>query len=298
MVRGWWARWVAHVERPVDVRPVAAIRIVLPIVVLVHVAAPVWLGLFWRRMLPPEAGGLTPISSPWWFIGDDLFGVYGLTATWVILVLSLLATSLGVRARWAAVIAAVAYAQYVHGFPLTDHGGGRVARFTLLALAFTDAHRCWALDARDPVRTTAGWPVDVLRWLLFLIYFGAGLAKLLPRPWHWLVGEHGSQVFMMMTDPRNGALDAATWWSLRSWFHLLDQATIVVEVGLAFMILTRWRKWWALLGAPIHVGIALGMALGHFSYIMLSLYTLLWDEWFCAAADRVEAWWDQASTTR
>lgn len=132
------------------------------------------------------------------------------------------------------------------------------------------------------------WPVDLIRWLLVMVYLGAGLAKLFPRPMNWLSPSHSSVTYRIVTYPALSNGDPQFWWDWKWTMYALDVATIVVEL-LPILILTRWRKWWGLLGAPIHIGILFFMNIDTFALLMLGLYPLIFDEWIIMALDRWNA---------
>lgn len=60
------------------------------------------------------------------------------------------------------------------------------------------------------------------------------------------------------------------------------------------LTLTRWRNLWAPFGAALHVGLALWVDLGIFSYAMLALYPLVVPDLTVRALDRPGAAVDRA----
>jgi hypothetical protein len=77
------------------------------------------------------------------------------------------------------------------------------------------------------------------------------------------------------------SLDPVYWAGWLDVLEVADVATVAIELS-AVLILTRLRAWWALLAAPIHLGIAAGMSIDVFSAVMLVLYAVLFDRWIVA----------------
>jgi hypothetical protein len=94
----------------------------------------------------------------------------------------------------------------------------------------------------------------------------------------WLSIDGVPVLYRIVTDPLAAHLDPVAWADTRWPFYLGGIGTIVMEVG-GFMVLTRWRPWFGVFGAAMHVGIFGSMELGMFSLGMLSLYPLLFDRW-------------------
>ena len=147
----------------------------------------------------------------------------------------------------------------------------------ILLLLFSGAHRRLSLLDGPTVEKIAAWPADVLRWVLMLVYLSSGVAKLMAEP-DWL-GFRGTPVlYRLMTDPLASWVDPLAAEPYQPVFRVLGWATILVECSSP-LILTRWAPYWALCAAPIHLGIAVTMKLGMFSWGMLALYPVLLAPW-------------------
>ena len=269
-----WGWWLARVERPVDSRPWALLRILVSGAIVGDL-----LRVAWLRLVPVLFGGDFGAQPDDAFVLDAVFGEgAGLVAYGVALgCLSL--SALGVATRANIVLGVLAYAQLGHCFPPGDRAIDRVLRSVLLLLLVTNAHRRWALGPwlrkKAPALTTMGWAEDLLRLFLVVVYLSAGLAKLLQQP-RWLATEGTPVLYRVMTDPMAAHLDAAWWWDHPAMFRVGGWATIALELG-AVLLLTRAGPIWALGGVAMHLGIALTMELGMFSWGMLAVYpVLLW----------------------
>jgi len=255
----------------------------LPLVIVFDQLQLFALGLHTLLYRPMSHGGLMSETDPH-YVMDNLFGTWGGINAWAITTVSMIAVSLGFHARIATVIGVIAYAQLAIGGYINDQGGDRIARTMLLVLLFSGAHRVWSMDHRPTLSKMPAWPLDFMRFIFMMIYINAATAKLFPRPWKWLGGEETAVTYRIETYPMTSSLDAAAWFDHQWFFYAQDIATIVVELS-AFLLLTRYRKWWGLFAAPIHIGIALTLSIGTFSYLVLALYpALVWDEWLIRGA--------------
>jgi hypothetical protein len=200
--------------------------------------------------------------------------------------------AVGLWVRPATLLGVLAYAQLGALNPAGDRAVDRVIRTALLLLMFSQAHRCYALAnrlrGRAPVRETTAWVADVLRWLLMLIYLSAGFAKLGTGGWFTPQGD--PHLFRIMTSPLDARLDPdlPVLRRLMPLFRVGGWATMALELGAPLM-LTRWAPLWASVGLLMHLGIAVLMKLGMFSWGMLALYPVLFGPWLSPLLDRVEA---------
>lgn len=286
-MRSLWSRWVAHTNRPVDARPFALVRVLLPLILLVDLAqlaghdllTPLW-GL-------PVDGGFGTLP-PAWLPGPPTAAMPLLVGS---LVVTLSMVALGVASRPATLVAVIAYATLEDVFPLADRGIDRVIRTVLLLLVFTRAHRCWTLGGllgwRREVRTTPGWTLDAFHLLLAIIYLSAGLAKL--HGGDWFVFGPDAQLYRVLTDPMAGWLDPhnPTWKTLAPLFGLAGSVTVLWELS-AVALLTRHAHRYALVGVCMHLGIAFAMKLGIFAWAMLALYPVLLAPWLGTVFGRID----------
>jgi hypothetical protein len=66
-------------------------------------------------------------------------------------------------------------------------------------------------------------------------------------------------------------------------------AALVLKLT-AVGLITPWAGYWAVLGCALHVGLALTVELGMFTFGMLALYPVLFGSWTLAALDRLAPW--------
>lgn len=286
---GLWRGFVAACARPVDTRPLAVLRILLPLCVVLDLARVASLGLLDDFFRTWEHGGLSTFSGDHWLLGS-LGPHAGLLLVGVLGVCMLLVSS-GLAVRPALLLGVLAYAQLGHLYPPGDRGIDRIIRVALLVLLFSRSHRRWALGnrlgGRTPEETEPAAPQLVLLWFLVLVYMAAGTSKLIQQP-DWLAWSGTPVLYRVLTDPMAGAFDHVAWSGVGLPFFIGGWVTILYEVG-APMLLTRWRHWWGTIGIALHVGIALTMHLGMFSVGMLCLYVVVMADAWLPALDRWQA---------
>lgn len=284
-MRARWQRFVAWCHRDADVRPLALIRVFVALCIAGDLAQAGWLGVVRVLWTPATEGGVAPASPPAYVV-DSLLGVDAApVALWAVTLLASLCVAVGVWTRPALLVTLIAYAQLGHLDGVADRGIDRLLRTVLLVLLFSESDRRYALTGRSRVDTTAAWPLDLVRWLLFLVYMSAGVGKILGNGPAWVGLTEWPALYRVLTDPLAAYLDPVAWQGWWWPFTLGSIATLVVECS-AFLVLTRWARWWAVCAAPIHIGIAATMKLGMFSYGMLALYPALLAPWIVALLDR------------
>ncbi|MBX2797364.1 MAG: HTTM domain-containing protein [Myxococcales bacterium] len=157
----------------------------------------------------------------------------------------------------------------------------------LLILALSGADRNYSLRRSGGTTHIASWPYVLIAWFLALMYMNTGFCKLNPDPSRWLGIDNNSEVLRILTFPLFGALEISPTPVVMSIFQVLDVATVIVECS-AFLLLTRFRQFWGILGMTLHISIALSMKLGIFSWGMLALYPVIFSEWVCRLLTSLE----------
>ena len=232
---------------------------------------------YWRTA---DAGGLSRFSGEHAVV-DALSPLWGGPLTWLVCVISMVLTSLGVATRPALLLGLLAYAQLGHLYPPGDRGIDRLLRTVLLVLLFSGAHRrlsLWQhLRKIQCAPRILAWPSELIRFILVLMYLGAGLHKLGSDP-GWIDPSRPNPVYRIIADPLAGKLDPVAFEGWHWVGYAFSVGTIALESS-ALLILTRHAPRWAVLGVMMHLGIAATMHLGMFSWGMLSLYPLLFAPW-------------------
>ena len=303
MIGRTWHWWTDRCNRPVDVRPVALMPMSLALAVIVDQLKLLSVGMVDTVYQLYEYGGLAGFHrEQFWFLDA---GPSAGPTLWAVMMGSMVCILLGVATRPAMLIGVLAYAQLGHLYPTGDRGVDRIVRTAFLMLMFTNAHRCYSLGnvlrKRARLTTTPGWISDVVHLFLMLAYMAAGFAKL-PKTPAWIWADGSPMLYRILTDPMAARLDptSTTWRALWPLFRVAGAVTVVWEV-LSPMFLTRYARWWGIVGVLMHVGIALTMKLGMFSYGMLSLYFVVMAPFLSPLLDRVEGrlgWWSRPAEAR
>lgn len=276
---GPWQRWVAFTGRPVDSRPLRLVRVLVPLCIVGDMLAIVWRGAFTEVLMPPALGGLNDAPAPWYlFDGVTWAG----PALWALCLLSApLVARGGAWARPALVVLLLAYSQLGHLDVPGDRAIDRLLRTVLLLWLFSD------VTSARPGPKTAAWPADLLRWLLAIVYLQAGLVKLPAEP--GFLDPTRNELYEILCAPQVGRLDPVFWEPLMPLFLAGGAVTLALELSVP-LLLTRLAPYWALGGAAMHVGIAIGMELGMFPFGMLALYPVLLWPFTVRVLDRLSPW--------
>jgi hypothetical protein len=273
-------RFIDRWFRPVSARPLAGLRIGLPLLLLGHL---VWISSDilslhgGRGVIPweltsllrdPYIPGLPTLAKP--LLG---LGIGPRSAIIVLLSLyagSLFALALGLHARLAAFFAWGLHLSLVTSGFASFYGVDQIAHAFLFYLLVFPSGRAWALDSRREETIPVGI-VRVMQGHLCLIYLSAGLEKALGRQW-W----DGEAIWQAISQPAFSTFDLA--WLARWAFipMLAGWATLVVEIGYPVLIWPRrTRTVWFVATSGLHAGLAVFMGLVFFSSVMILLSACL-----------------------
>jgi hypothetical protein len=266
--------------RPVSARPLAGLRVALPMLLLFHL---VWLSddilsLHGSRgILPWE---LTDLLRDPWVPGlptlAKALAPLGISArTAVILLLSsyagsLLSLALGFYTRLAAFLAWSLHLSFVTSGFASIYGLDQVANTFLFYLLILPSGRAWALESQNEETIPVGC-LRVMQVHLCLIYLAAGVHKALGGQW-W----NGEAVWQAVSQPDFSTFDLS-WLASYAWIPMLaGLATLLVEIGYTFLIWPRrTRKAWGIATIGLHLGLGLFMGLVFFSSEMILLTVCL-----------------------
>jgi CubicO group peptidase (beta-lactamase class C family) len=264
--------------RPVSARPLVALRIGLPLLLLAHLC---WtsndlLSLHGSRGLIPWE--LTDLLRDPWVPGLPTLAAplvrLGLREHLAIALLlsayagSLLTLALGLRPRLSAFVAWGLHLSLVTSGFASFYGVDRLANTFLFYLLLFSASRTSA-SASAPA-PTATIPVICLRVMqvhLCVIYLAAGLDKAMGSQW-W----NGEAIWQTVSQPIFSTFDLR-WLANHAWIpRLAGWSTLLVEIGYAGLVWPRrTRTVWCLAAIGFHLGTALFMGLVFFASVMILL---------------------------
>jgi hypothetical protein len=271
--------------RPVSARPLAGLRVGLPLLLLVHL---VWLSndvlslhgsqgiIPWELtdlLRDPWVPGLPTLAKAFLPLGISVH-------TAVILLLSvyagsLLSLALGSYKRLAAFLAWGLHLGLITSGVASFYGVDRLANTFLFYLFVFPSGRAWTFESHSASsRREETIPVGCLRVMQFhlcVIYLAAGLGKAMGRQW-W----NGEAIWQTVSQPIFSTFDLR-WLARPSWIPMLaGWSTLVVEIGYVLFIWPRsTRKVWCLATIGLHLGMGLVMGLVFFSSVMILLTVCL-----------------------
>lgn len=256
--------------RRVSARPLAALRVGLPLLLLVHL---VWIsddllslhgdrGIIpwrltallrdrWLPGLPTLARALVPLG----------LSLHAATALLVACYAgSLLALALGLRARISAFVAWGLHLSLMTSGFASFYGVDQLAHtFLFYLLVFP--------SGRAATETIPAVCLRVMQAHLAIVYLAAGLSKAMGRQW-W----NGEAIWQTVSQPdfRTFDLGSMAW---HPWIpKLAGWATLVVEIGYGLFVWPRrTRRVWCLATFGLHLGVAVFMGLVFFSSVMILL---------------------------
>jgi len=267
--------------RPVSARPLAGLRVGLPLLLLFHL---IWLSgdllsLHGSRGIIPWE--LTDLLRNPWVPGlptlAKAFLPLGIGEhTGIIVLLSgyagcLLSLALGLHSRVSAFLAWGLHLGLVTSGSASYYGVDQLASTFLFYLLVFPSGRAWALGAHAaPSGREETIPVGCLRVMqvhLCVIYLSAGVGKALGRQW-W----NGEAIWQAVSQPAFSTFDLS-WLARYSWIPMLaGWSTLAVEIGYVFFIWPRrTRREWFVATLGLHLGIGLFMGLIFFSSVMILL---------------------------
>jgi CubicO group peptidase (beta-lactamase class C family) len=255
--------------RPVSARPLAALRLGLSLLLLLHL---IWisddlLSLHGSHGIVPWE--LTGLLRPSWVPGlptlAKAFAPLGIGEHTAINLLlsgyaaSLLSLALGVQTRLSAFAAWALHLGIVTSGFTSYYGVDQLANTFLFYLVVFPSGR-----------TSQTVPVACLRVMqihLCVIYLAAGVDKALGSQW-W----NGEAIWRTLSQPSFSTFDAG-WLASHSWIAMLaGWGTLIVEIGYAvFVWPRRTRKAWCIATIGLHLGTCVFMGLVFFSSVMIVL---------------------------
>jgi hypothetical protein len=182
---------------------------------------------------------------------------------------------------------------YLLGLP---HNMGKIHHFDGLlilifgVLLFARTSDVLSLDARlfrrnAPVQPSGEyrWPIRVI-WLTFaIIFFSAGLSKLLASGTSWITTENMSVLLLKQQYPTSDPGPIVDWGisiANSPWLYMpLAAITLVLEVGYPLALVNRYARWIFVPGMFLaQVGIRLLMGPSFIPFLIANLFWVPWDQ--------------------
>ncbi|MCO4743735.1 MAG: HTTM domain-containing protein [Proteobacteria bacterium] len=292
-------RWVAFWNTEESATTLAAVRVLMPLVLLSDLLHVWFLGLHDVMWSPEELGGwsVTAIGAEQPLFGQ-IFG--GTTETsvglfWLVAWLCVM-VSTGTFTRTSALMLALCYAQLEDFLPVADRAIDRLYRNLFLVLAFSGAGKTLSVDAwlrtrafRDDAVRIGGWARRLFILQVVWMYFDAGLEKGAST---WSVMGRYDALHYILQDPIMSRADFTNPGALFHWITRLGTAgTIWWELAAPLMLVAlfatgtgrlgrmgrwlrkvRFREVYLAIGMLFHIILWATLELGMFPPAMLVLY--------------------------
>ena len=295
-----WGGWLELLSRKETGEALALFRIAMGFVLIYALMAPLVAGAVPVIWLPVEHGGYLKLQHVSWMMewlgGATPERVYGAIG---IGLLAGLALVLGVWSRVAAFVGLQAFLALAWINPHT--GGSYDVLITnalwLLVLSRSDA--TWSLQSRwrnghwSSATQVSSWPRYLVILQLVVMYASTGWQKISV---YWVPGGDFSALYYIMQQPTWQRADLS-WTAHVFWLTQLSTAFIwfwetmggalllaffwarhrgkrAGRVG-RFLIRIRYRTMFMAVGLPMHLGIALAMEVGPFSWASMAYYAAL-----------------------
>jgi hypothetical protein len=279
-------RWVVFWDRREAPASLAVTRILLAMVVLSDLLIAKLQGAVPDLWVPPPTGmGETPEPSSLLAIPAAPLLLW---ATGVIAAFLLMVGALHRIAGAALTLALVMLPR----FQPTGDGVDVLLRTVVPILALSSASACWSVDAwigrrrgKPPPDEVPAWPRYLLMLQLLWVYSSSAQCRDDAAWWPW---GGFSAIGHVLEDPHFARFSPVLLTGFYPLTQLATIATMVFELGAPFMLLWTLREpvrqsqltglarrlpWmWMVLGASLHLGIALTMTIGIFPFAMLALY--------------------------
>lgn len=275
--------------------------------VLVSVVVAADLLQAWLLDLVPAAWAVPPHGLGWGVTGEtppwavSWFGASPSVVVWVwgLALLASFAFALGAGTRVSGLVLSLLLAELARFAPHGDRGVDILLRTVVPILALSGSHARWSVDAwvrtkRGKARLTrvTAWPRYLLFVQLVWVYNSAAQHRY-DSAW-WPTG-HFSALGTLLCDPHFARFETGWVAAVYPLTQVATAATMLFELGSPLLLLWTWLdraphrggvwgdrvrrfrvRWlWLAFGVTLHLGIALTMRLGIFSFGVLALYPAL-----------------------
>jgi hypothetical protein len=274
----------------------ALFRVAVALVTLFSLCSAMWSGVVDSLWIDVAHGGMRPVAGVFFLL--DWLGGPRPAVVWSVSVAGSVfaaAMALGLGGRWIVLLSALAYRSVSYGSGGYD---SMISNATWL-LFLSDSTATWSLDCRlregrwSSDRTVPAWPRFLAVGQLVLIYTATGLQK---SSASWTFADGYSALYWFLQDPTWLRFDSS--WTATA-YPLTQAITFAVwhfEVTAPLLLVVLYcrddvaragrlrallnkrdlRVPWAAFGAAMHLGIALLLDMGPFSWISLAYYVCLW----------------------
>ena len=257
-----------HIDMPVSIAPLAVFRVLFGFIMLISIIRFMLNGWVYDLYVAPDF-----FFSYYGFEWVKPLGETGMYSLFSLMALSALGIMLGWRYRLAALVffLSFTYVELIDKANYLNHY--YFVSIVALVMIFLPAHYFFSLDSakKESLQATKvpAWTVNIIKCLLLLVYFYAGVAKL---NYHWLIEAMPLRMWLPVNThlPVIGPLMDEVWVAyFFSWFGALYDLTI------PFLLLySRTRNFAFIAVVAFHLMTWWLFPIGLFPFIMI-LSTLI-----------------------
>ena len=281
------ARWERYWFNPVAPQVYGLLRLALGIVACIDLAGMGNIEIFW---LTSGLAGPTNATLAQMVEGAGSAATAAGYIVFLFTATAFAAFTIGVCTRWATVAAFLASMARLYWTPLPLSSAHNLLHALLFCLLWVDSGAAWSFDAYRRNRrgrgqpATAFWPLFLVRFQLSVLYFAAGVWKLLDPAW-----RDGSALHWILQGNAYSRLPLTLPAVLEPAASFLTYLTLVWELAFPLLVLFRRTRPVAfLIGVVLHAGMATALELGPFSAVVLAGYVAFLDPAFVAS--NTQAW--------
>lgn len=272
-------RWQRFWFEPIPTHIYALLRIVFGAIGCITLIGLSDVSTFW------DPNGFVPVGSglgvKTFFLAHGLGHAAGL-ALYVCTLASFVCMTIGFASTISVMLAMFLSVVQLAWNHLPLSGADSALRAFLFCLMWADCGSAWSVDAwirgsrisapaNQPTYAIA--PLRLIRFQIALIYFNAGLWKLLNPYW-----RDGSAVHYVLETNVYHRFPALLPATLDWVIPVLTYGTLFWELAFAFLVLFRpTRRLVIVLGILLHVGMLLTIEIGPFHWVMLASYLAFLD---------------------
>lgn len=294
-----WGRWLAWLDQQETAEPIALFRMGVGLCVFASVATVFADGLVVPLWAEPASGGMRALSNPPWLIA--LLGGREPEVLWWVGVATMAlacATTLGLGGRATVLLTLQGFMALVRCNPDASSGADQLITNALWLLFLSSSTSTWSLDCRlrsgafSSARLVSAWPRKLIVFQLVLVYFSSALHK---GSATWTpIGDY-SAIYYVLLQPSWQRFELPGLASVYPLTQIATAGVWLFEIGSPLLLLALyyrgtaersgrlrafvnrldWRIVFAAIGVPMHLGIALLMQVGAFSWISLCFYLCL-----------------------
>lgn len=226
---------------------------------------------FGSRGVVPEA-----LDRTWtWSVFDYVSGDDALQVGWVVLLVAAIALTLGVQSRLAAIVVFVLIMSFERHNPWVFNAGDMLLRVEALMIALApcgaalSVDQWWRSGTFFSARECKLWALRLMQVQVSIIYVSTVIAKLRGETW-----QNGTSVLYSLRQVDMLVIRMPEW--LTDNLLLMNVAawgTLVVEFAIGVLVWNRRCRPWVLgAGVLLHLGIAMTLEIGLFSFAIFVLY--------------------------